>query len=90
MIKILKINNNMNFNKTKSINRLMNIEPDERIVHSLSEIYENYLISSTKPLGSLSLEFHEYFKNERIISFRQKSPKSLNQRGEGILLVSKL
>lgn len=75
----------MNLNKGKSLNRLLNKDPDERILSILTEIYDTYITNSTKPISLLHSEFTEFFKNERIISFRKKIPKSLNQKGDAIL-----
>lgn len=75
----------MNLNRGKSLNRLLNKEPDERILNVLNEIYDTYVVNSSKPIALLQSEFNEFFKNERIISFRKKIPKSLNQKGDAIL-----
>lgn len=81
----------MNVNKAKSLNRLItNLEPDEKIMASVNEMFEQYIINCSKHLSFLPGEFHEYFKNERIISFRQKIPKSLNQKGDAIIQVPKV
>ena len=80
----------MNYNKTKSLNRLINQEPDERILSVVNEFFEIFILSLSKPISDLSLTFNEYFKSERIISFRQISPKSLNQKGDAMLQVPRL
>lgn len=81
----------MNTNKVKSLNRLVtNLDPDEKVMISVNEMFEQYIINCSKHLQFLPGEFHEYFKNERIISFRQKIPKSLNQKGDAIIQVSKV
>lgn len=80
----------MSLNKAKSLNRAINQEPDPKNLAAINEIFSEYLISSKKPLDQLGFEFSEYFKNERIISFRQKFPKSLTQKGDAILQLSKL
>lgn len=80
----------MNFNKTKSLNRLINQEPDEKVLNVLNEFYDQYIRAPCKATSDFPLVFNEYFKNERIISFRQRFPKSLNQKGDAILQVSRL
>jgi hypothetical protein len=41
-------------------------------------------------MSLLRTEFNEFFKNERIISFRKPVPKGLNQKGDAILQLPRL
>lgn len=76
--------------KGKSLNRVMNKEPDEKVAAALDDIFDNYITGSTKSISLLRTEFNEYFKNERIVSFRKKVPIGLNQKGDAVLQLPKL
>ena len=80
----------MNFNKTKSLNRIINQEPDDKVLGVINEFFEHYIHLGSKSITDLPPIFHEYFKTERIISFRQKFPKSLNQKGDAMLQVPRV
>lgn len=76
--------------KSSRPTRVANIETDIRILEKLTEMYSAYIETAEKPITQLGFEFNEFFKTERIISFRVKTPKALNQKGEGTLQEAKL
>ncbi|CAG9312993.1 unnamed protein product [Blepharisma stoltei] len=74
----------------RTTNRNFNAEPDPKILERINLMYQTYIETSQNPLSQLGPEFNEFFKSERIISFRIKTPKALNQKGEAALQEPKL
>lgn len=67
------------------MSRVRTGEPDPSLVAEVTQIFNQFISEGESPVDELPSAFSEFFKVKRIISFRKKVPKGLNQKGEMLL-----